>query len=275
VARPSCWHNIELPGAGPTPPPAALAKTRLNPPPPPPPPQGAYNLDSGKLTRLLAAPPGAEVSGVFSNRIGDKVYISLTVQHPHEHLDEEAGAAGRSSAVMDKQRAWMVGGGVACRGFCWEGGLLARGTLPRAGPALSLCRTMSWHASPPARTPARLPAHISRPRLPPRPARQGYVGPFPSAILSDNVTLTFSPLPLLRGTAADTVRATTEACIEPRAAAPKPPLSYAAAAAAAAAGARKAVPPLVTSGAAAAPRAGGGLPAALLPLAAALPLMVI
>ncbi|KIY94267.1 hypothetical protein MNEG_13694 [Monoraphidium neglectum] len=48
----------------------------------------AYDLDSGNLTRILSSPKFAEVTGIWASRIGDKVYLSMGIQHPME--DEDA-----------------------------------------------------------------------------------------------------------------------------------------------------------------------------------------
>jgi hypothetical protein len=186
---------------------------------------------------------------VYANRIGDRVYLSLTVQHPHEHADEEEDG-GVSEETVDKQRAWMVGG--------------AQGSGGRQGPR----GAVRWLRPASRRLPhSNLPLLRAPPPHPfPCPPRQGYVGPFPASVLEDNATLTFTELPLLSGPAANTVRATAEACLEPRGAV------------VAAGAAADGEPGPAAPGAAAAAAAAGAAPAArgaAVAAAAAVPLLLL
>lgn len=68
--------------------------------------QWAYNLADSKLTRILSAVQGAELSGIWANVVGDRVYLTAAVQHPFE-LEAEAAMGDVTADQLERFRGYL------------------------------------------------------------------------------------------------------------------------------------------------------------------------
>jgi len=42
----------------------------------------AFNLEDKSLTQIFTAPKSTELTGIGANRVGDKAYLTFTIQRP-------------------------------------------------------------------------------------------------------------------------------------------------------------------------------------------------
>lgn len=59
----------------------------------------AYNLEDGSLTKIFTAPKGTELTGVGAQRVGDKAFLTFTIQRPFNDRMAATTAAGLATST--------------------------------------------------------------------------------------------------------------------------------------------------------------------------------